>query len=188
MDGDNLNLGDNDLSEEEMEHAIYCYEHLKFTLSGQHSVPRLSLFLLSSSCASCIFLISISHIHSVWQNVTWLLNYFYKYVHSLWFCCLLVMLTITSPLTQQQEIQVELSYDPALGNSPDPHCCQTRVLGHNMLPAIWHDMGKAVLPSWLPASPKEAGLAPSGKLSADQWRTTCTVHLVVTLGRTWGVL
>ncbi len=100
------------------------------------------------------------------------------------------MLTITSPLTQQREMEVELPYNPALGNSPDPCPCRTRVLGRNMLPAIWQDMGKVVLPSWLPAGPKEVGLARSGKLSADQWRTTCTVHLVVTLGRTcnWGVL
>ena len=43
-----------------------------------------------------------------------------------------------------------------------------------------------MLPSWLTAAPHEVSAAQSGKLSADQWRTTCMVHLVVTLGRLWG--
>ncbi len=55
-----------------------------------------------------------------------------------------------------------------------------------MLPEVWRDMTKTVLPTWLSAGPREVGTATCGKLSADQWRTTCTVHLVITLGRIWG--
>ncbi len=63
---------------------------------------------------------------------------------------------------------------------------RTRVLGRGMLPEVWRDMNKTVLPTWLSAGPREVGTASCGKLSADQWRTTCTVHLVITLGRLWG--
>lgn len=63
---------------------------------------------------------------------------------------------------------------------------KTRVLGKETLHALWSDMGKTVLPSWVTRGPKEVGTARCGKLSADQWRSTCSIHLVVTLIRLWG--
>lgn len=42
------------------------------------------------------------------------------------------------------------------------------------------------LPSWLEKPPGNIGSAGHGKLKADQWRTLCTVHMVITLGRLWG--
>ncbi|TDL13163.1 hypothetical protein BD410DRAFT_681908, partial [Rickenella mellea] len=51
---------------------------------------------------------------------------------------------------------------------------------------VWSDMEKTVLPSWIARGPREVGSARCGKLSADQWRSTCSIHLVVTLVRLWG--
>ncbi|KZT31178.1 hypothetical protein SISSUDRAFT_969586, partial [Sistotremastrum suecicum HHB10207 ss-3] len=45
---------------------------------------------------------------------------------------------------------------------------------------------KTSLPSWITRAPKDVGSSKVGKLSADQWRITCTVHLPVTLIRLWG--
>jgi hypothetical protein len=60
------------------------------------------------------------------------------------------------------------------------------VLGSDTLREFWFDMSKTVLPSWVSPGPRELGSARAGKLSADQWRSTCTIHLVVTLVRLWG--
>ncbi len=38
----------------------------------------------------------------------------------------------------------------------------------------------------LPPAPAQVGTSRTGKLSADQWRSFCTIHLVVTLTRLWG--
>lgn len=62
----------------------------------------------------------------------------------------------------------------------------TAVLGKGVLPEVWRDKGRTVLPSWISPIPAGAGSARTGKLTADQWRTLCTVHLVVTLIRLWG--
>ena len=49
-------------------------------------------------------------------------------------------------------------------------------------------MEKTILPSWCsPASPR-IGDKGQGKISADEWRVFCTVHVIVTLGRLWGSL
>jgi hypothetical protein len=47
-------------------------------------------------------------------------------------------------------------------------------------------MSKTTLPSWIGRAPPKLGDGRHGKLSADQWRTACTVNLVVTLVRLWG--
>ena len=60
------------------------------------------------------------------------------------------------------------------------------MLGKGILPEVWRDRQRTILPSWLSPIPAEAGSARAGKLTADQWRTLCTVHLVVTLVRLWG--
>ncbi|KAF8139107.1 hypothetical protein K438DRAFT_1638379 [Mycena galopus ATCC 62051] len=51
--------------------------------------------------------------------------------------------------------------------------------------AIWADMGKTVLPSWVGPAPRNWGTAAHGKLSADQWRTIFTIHLSITLIWLW---
>lgn len=44
------------------------------------------------------------------------------------------------------------------------------------------------LPSWIGRVPYNLGSASHGALSADQWRTACTVNLVSSLVRMWGSL
>lgn len=51
--------------------------------------------------------------------------------------------------------------------------------------AVWADMKKTILPSWMSSAPSNWGTAARGKLSADHWRTICTVHLPITLIRLW---
>ncbi|KAI9445610.1 hypothetical protein F5148DRAFT_1278254 [Russula earlei] len=48
------------------------------------------------------------------------------------------------------------------------------------------NMPKTTLPSWIGRAPPKLGDGRHGKLSVDQWRTACTINLVVTLGRLWG--
>ena len=47
-------------------------------------------------------------------------------------------------------------------------------------------MKRTTLPKWLATVPTNVGEAKAGKLTADQWKTFCCVHLVVTLVRIWG--
>ena len=47
-------------------------------------------------------------------------------------------------------------------------------------------MKRTILPSGFSPVPREVGSPSAGKLTADQWRTFCTVHLVVSLVRLWG--
>ncbi|EIW83734.1 hypothetical protein CONPUDRAFT_150798 [Coniophora puteana RWD-64-598 SS2] len=65
---------------------------------------------------------------------------------------------------------------------------QTRVLGKQTLTAIWDDMPRLALPSWVAAAPGRAGSTRHGKLSADQYRSFCTINLPFTLGRLWADL
>ncbi|KAL6299917.1 hypothetical protein BKA93DRAFT_703922, partial [Sparassis latifolia] len=65
---------------------------------------------------------------------------------------------------------------------------KTKILGTDRLRAIWEDMETTILPTWMPAAPHHIGDGRHGKITADQWRTFCTVHLVVTLCRIWGPL
>ena len=61
-----------------------------------------------------------------------------------------------------------------------------RVLSHALLSQIRNDIASVILPSWLERPPRTFGSAGHGKLKADQWRTVCTINLVVTLTRIWG--
>ncbi|KAI0325706.1 hypothetical protein GY45DRAFT_1260396 [Cubamyces sp. BRFM 1775] len=54
-----------------------------------------------------------------------------------------------------------------------------------VLAAIRQDIAAVTLPSWLPRPPRNLGSASHGKLKADQWRTVCTVNMVITLIRLW---
>jgi hypothetical protein len=60
------------------------------------------------------------------------------------------------------------------------------VLGAGVLAEVQRDMARTRLPYWVSPAPREAGSTRVGKLSADQWRSFCTIHLVVTLCRIWG--
>lgn len=46
-------------------------------------------------------------------------------------------------------------------------------------------MTATVLPSWISPAPRNWGTAQHGKLSADNWRVICTIHLPITLIRLW---
>ena len=64
---------------------------------------------------------------------------------------------------------------------------RTRVLGRTTLAAMWMDMERLSLPSWIAPAPGNAGSSRHGRLSADQYRTLFTINLPLTLGRLWGV-
>ena len=63
---------------------------------------------------------------------------------------------------------------------------KTAVLGEKRLAEVWKDIARCTLPSWLSPVPYRMGDAKCGKLTADQWRTAGTIHLVITLFRLWG--
>ena len=65
---------------------------------------------------------------------------------------------------------------------------ETAVLGKETLSNVWADIEKTILPSWISPSPRSPGSESVRKLTADQWRTFCTVSLVVTLICLWGDL
>jgi hypothetical protein len=46
-------------------------------------------------------------------------------------------------------------------------------------------MAHTRLPSWISPVPRDWGTATRGKLSADQWRIICMIHLMFTLIRLW---
>ncbi|KAH9051542.1 hypothetical protein EDB87DRAFT_1582376 [Lactarius vividus] len=60
------------------------------------------------------------------------------------------------------------------------------ILGKDIMEAIWADMARTQLPSWVTDVPHNWGTAARGKLSANNWRVICTVHLPITLIRLWG--
>lgn len=51
--------------------------------------------------------------------------------------------------------------------------------------AVWSDMARTQLPTWIGSPPRRWGTKAYGKLSADQWRVICTIHLPITLIRLW---
>ncbi|KAF8579575.1 hypothetical protein K439DRAFT_1359345 [Ramaria rubella] len=48
------------------------------------------------------------------------------------------------------------------------------------------DIKKTVLPSCVSSGPKSFGATEHGKLSADEWRNTGLIRLIITLPRIWG--
>jgi len=50
---------------------------------------------------------------------------------------------------------------------------------------IWENMAITILPSWIDPAPPNWGSKKRGKLSADNWRVICTIHLPVTLIWLW---
>ena len=73
-------------------------------------------------------------------------------------------------------------------NIPRPVELSAReVLGKDILEAVWDDMRRTELPSWMSPAPKNWGTPTRGKLTADQWKVVATVHLPITLIRLWGM-
>ncbi len=81
-----------------------------------------------------------------------------------------------------------LDYDTAdfhlLVDGP-PDISRFQLLSYEVLKAVRADILSTHLPSWLERPPANFGSLKHGKLKADQWRTVCTVNLVVTLVRLW---
>lgn len=51
--------------------------------------------------------------------------------------------------------------------------------------AVWADMACTQVPTWISTVPRNWGTAQRGKLTADQWRILCFIHLPITLIRLW---
>jgi len=60
------------------------------------------------------------------------------------------------------------------------------VLGEDIMEAVWADMALTELPSWVLDVPRNWGTATHRKLSANNWRVICTIHLPIILIRLWG--
>ncbi|KAI9069640.1 hypothetical protein FKP32DRAFT_1559295 [Trametes sanguinea] len=71
----------------------------------------------------------------------------------------------------------------ATTQAKDPH--EHSVFSGRVLDAVRKDIANVTLPSWLQRPPRNLGSADHGKLKADQWRTACTVNMVITLVRLW---
>ncbi|KAI5992857.1 hypothetical protein EDC04DRAFT_2910994 [Pisolithus marmoratus] len=70
-------------------------------------------------------------------------------------------------------------------NKSKRHARKSVVLGDQILREVWDDQQKLILPTFISPAPANFGLA-NRSLSADQWRSVGTIHLVITLIRLWG--
>ncbi|KAI0690870.1 hypothetical protein C8T65DRAFT_587606 [Cerioporus squamosus] len=61
-----------------------------------------------------------------------------------------------------------------------------RLFDHAAREQLRRDIVHAVVPSWVEKPPSNIGEASHGKLKADQWRTLCTIFMVLTLVPLWG--
>ncbi|KAJ2915181.1 hypothetical protein MD484_g5232, partial [Candolleomyces efflorescens] len=59
-------------------------------------------------------------------------------------------------------------------------------LGSDVMEAVYIDMRRTRLPSWITPAPHDWGTSRRGKLSADNWRIICCIHLPITLIRLFG--
>lgn len=59
-------------------------------------------------------------------------------------------------------------------------------LGSDVMAAVYDDMARTRLPSWITPAPRDWGTIRRGKLSADNWRIICCIHLPITLIRLFG--
>ncbi|RXW16634.1 hypothetical protein EST38_g9220 [Candolleomyces aberdarensis] len=59
-------------------------------------------------------------------------------------------------------------------------------LGSDVMAAVYDDMARTRLPSWITPAPRDWGTIRRGKLSADNWRIVCCIHLPITLIRLFG--
>ncbi|KAF9229914.1 hypothetical protein BU15DRAFT_84325 [Melanogaster broomeanus] len=70
-------------------------------------------------------------------------------------------------------------------NVVDQPSRESVVLGDAVLLEIWKDQERLELPSFVSPAPARFG-SEKRTLSADQWRSVGTIHLVITLIRLWG--
>lgn len=82
---------------------------------------------------------------------------------------------------------------PAAAAPVEPEVSEARakrnarvVLGKEVLEEVQRDRALTLLPTGFLAAPVAMGSSGHGKLSADQWRSACTIHMVFTLPRLWG--
>ncbi|KAJ2917200.1 hypothetical protein MD484_g3158, partial [Candolleomyces efflorescens] len=59
-------------------------------------------------------------------------------------------------------------------------------LGKDVMEAVWSDMKLTRLPLWITPPPHDWGTPGRGKLSANNWRVICCIHLPITLIRLYG--
>lgn len=62
------------------------------------------------------------------------------------------------------------------------------ILDKRVLQEVHRDMALTSLPTSIGRVPVNVGSAAAGTLSADEWRTLCTIHLPITLIRIWAGL
>jgi hypothetical protein len=83
------------------------------------------------------------------------------------------------------KIQTGQSLDVLTVYLPPPSVRDGAVLGNDVMKEVWADMERTQLPSWIGYAPQNWGTSERGKLSADQYRIICTIHLPITLIRLW---
>lgn len=67
-----------------------------------------------------------------------------------------------------------------------PSTASHAFLGKDIMDMVWEDMKRTRLPVWVTLPPQDWGTACHGKLSADNWRIICCIHLPITLIRLHG--
>lgn len=60
------------------------------------------------------------------------------------------------------------------------------VIGKDVMSEVNLDRKRTLLPSWTSTVRDSWGTSGCGTLGADEWRTLCLIHLVITLIRIWG--
>lgn len=75
----------------------------------------------------------------------------------------------------------------AFGHAGNTDLPKSRIIDRETIEHIRRDIGATHFPSWMERPPRNFGSPSHGKLKADQWRTACTVSLVITLCRLWGI-
>ena len=78
------------------------------------------------------------------------------------------------------------SYHPPGFDSDDEGSSYRRLFSFDVLDQIRKDIANITIPSWVEKPPSNFGSSTHGKLKADQWRTVCTIHMVITLVCIWG--
>src|SRR5580704_907886 len=72
-----------------------------------------------------------------------------------------------------------------LSDSPENQPGQGAILGIDIMTRVWSDMAQTVIPTWLTPAPPDWGTTKRGKLSANNWRVVCTIHLPISLIWLW---
>jgi hypothetical protein len=64
---------------------------------------------------------------------------------------------------------------------------RNRILGAKTLERVWEDMAALQAPTWLTRAPPTIGTPGQGTISADEWRTFCTLNLPISMIGLWGL-